>query len=69
MERKIDIYTTIQGDMWDGISFKVYGKEGYSRELLKANPRYSNTVIFSGGVELICPDISNDSDDSPPWRT
>ena len=55
--------------MWDSISFKVYGEDKYSKELTRTNPKYSNIIIFSGGIDLICPDISNiDSSTTPPWR-
>ena len=65
---KVDIYTTIQGDMWDGISYKVYGSDRYSKKLIKANISYANVVIFSSGVNLICPDIPDTSETLPPWR-
>lgn len=69
MIREVDIYKTIQGDLWDGISFKVYGEDKFSKELLRANPRYTNIAIFSGGIELICPDIPNTKNSTlPPWR-
>ncbi|MEI6857073.1 tail protein X [Psychrilyobacter sp.] len=69
MDKEVDIYTTVQGDMWDSISFKVYEEDKYSKELTRANPKYANIAIFSGGIDLICPDISNiDSSTTPPWR-
>lgn len=68
MDKKVDIYTTIQGDMWDGISHKVYGTDKYSKELVKQNPTYANVVVFSSGVNLICPDITISSETLPPWR-
>ncbi len=67
MNKEVDIYTTIQGDMWDGISYKVYGKDNVV-ELVQANPIYSNIVIFSDGIDLICPDISSKSENTLPWR-
>lgn len=69
MEREVDIYTTIQRDMWDGMSFKIYGADKYSRELLKANPQHMNIAIFGSGVEIICPEISKEKGSTlPPWR-
>ena len=69
MSQEVEIYRTIQGDMWDSISLKVYGTDRYSRELLKANPQHMNIVIFSSGVELICPEISQEESSTlPPWR-
>ena len=69
MTRVVDIYKTIQGDTWDNISFKVYGEDKFSKSLIRANPRYMNIAIFSGGIELICPYIPNTKNLSlPPWR-
>ena len=39
-------YTTIQGDMWDLIAYKVYGNERYINLLLEANQKLRNTAIF-----------------------
>lgn len=63
-------YTTIQGDMWDLIAYKVYGNERYINLLLEANQKHRNTAIFSAGVVLTCPDIHADylPEFLPPWR-
>lgn len=64
-----DIYTTTQGDTWDIIALKVYGSEKYMSHLLKSNPKHINTMFFSSGVEIICPDIESDIiDNLPPWK-
>jgi phage tail protein X len=69
LDKQVDIYTTIQGDTWDHISYKVYGKDKYSKDLMRANPKYLNVVFFSGGTLLICPDISEEETATlPPWR-
>ena len=39
-------YTTVQGDMWDAIAYKIFGNELYMNELLEANETYRNTAIF-----------------------
>lgn len=65
----MNTYTTILGDTWDMISFKVYGKEKYAKELAEANPKYINTVVFSAGTVLQVPDIIvSVSDSLPPWK-
>ena len=33
-------YTTIAGDMWDGIAYKTLGDEAYTDRLMKLNPQY-----------------------------
>ena len=64
-----DIYTTIAGDMWDAISYKIFGSEVYMAELMAANPAHASVVQFGGGVELVVPDISIAVASSlPPWK-
>lgn len=62
-------YTTIQGDMWDIISYRVYGTEMYIDKLIKANPEHVKTVIFDAGIKLNVPDVEIPSSDTlPPWK-
>lgn len=62
-------YTTVQGDMWDLISYKVYGSERYVSTLLGANPEYAETVVFPSGAVLACPDVGTPvSRFLPPWK-
>lgn len=63
------IYTTIQGDMWDMIAFKVYGNEYYMTELLHANQKYNDIVVFPAGISIICPEIDTATKKLiPPWK-
>lgn len=64
-------YYTTQGDMWDGISKKVYGNEKYAGEIMKANPEYAEVYIFGAEVELNIPDIDLTPKPKlmPPWRS
>ncbi len=62
-------YTTVQGDMWDLIAYKVYRNEAYLSKLLAANEAYREVAVFPSGVEILCPD--EDAETSgvlPPWR-
>lgn len=62
-------YTTIQGDMWDGIAKKLYGTESAMNVLLRANQQYSSTIVFNSGVELAVPEyIAPKTELLPPWR-
>ena len=62
-------YTTIQGDMWDLIAYKVYGKEVCMSKLLEANEALRGIAVFPSGVKIICPDIdAKTSNVLPPWR-
>lgn len=63
-------YTTVQGDTWDIVSYRVYGDEGFLGNLIAANPAHVNTVIFPVGVVLTVPEVTSSSTATnlPPWR-
>lgn len=61
-------YKTIQGDTFDGIAFKLWGDEKYMKALIQANLDYADILIFSPNVELIVPEIEEESDPLPFWR-
>lgn len=54
-------YTTIQGDTWDLIAYRLWGSEYLLPLLLEANPKHRETLFFSGDVVLNVPtiDITN----------
>ena len=64
-------YTTIQGETWDQIAYKVYGGEEYAAFLMANNYPFLNVLVFSAGTVLNTPDIPwyEESDELPPWRT
>ena len=66
----MDTYTTIQGDMWDSISQKIYGDVKYTDVLINANTEYHDTYIFGAGVVLETPEVDElgESSDLPPWK-
>lgn len=62
-------YTTVLGDAWDGIAFKLYGDEKYMKELIEANWKYTDVLVFSSGVVLTVPDVDkSETEDLPFWR-
>lgn len=63
-------YTTVQGDMWDAIAYKIFGNELYMNELMETNETYRNTAIFPEGITLNIPDINviQSSKILPPWK-
>lgn len=62
-------YTTIQGDMWDLIAYRVYGHESYMSTLLEANQGYNDIIVFPAGITLTCPDVgASTASTLPPWR-
>ncbi len=50
-------YTTIQGDTWDLIAYRLWGSEYLLPLLLEANQEYRNTIFFTGDVVLNVPDV------------
>lgn len=62
-------YTTIQGDMWDGIAKKTLGSEYYMDKLIDANPTHREMVIFSANITLTIPEVTTPSPQKlPPWK-
>ena len=65
-------YTTVSGDMWDIISFKVYGTTDYTGKLMAYNSDYlADNFVFPAGVVLQVPEIEMQDktlDMLPPWR-
>ena len=64
-----DTYTSIQGDTWDMIAYKVYGRESAMTQLIEANDALAHIAIFPSGVKLVCPPIAPEASRVlPPWR-
>lgn len=62
-------YTTIQGDTWDGIAYKLYGSSAQMTKLMEANPEHMRAVIFGAGVVLQVPELPQQPvSELPPWR-
>lgn len=65
----LNTYTTISGDTWDIIAYKVWGNEMYMDKLIKANLEHKDTFIFPAGVKLTLPEITLEVSESlPPWK-
>ncbi|MBG9479370.1 tail protein X [Lysinibacillus sphaericus] len=61
-------YTTIQGDMWDLIAYKLWGSEYLLPFLFEANPQYKDILIFEGGLLLKVPEVLvEDVTERPEW--
>lgn len=64
-------YTTLQGDTWDGIAYRLWGEERHMHTLMALNPDHMDTLIFSAGITLRLPDLAPASRDKtsqlPPW--
>lgn len=63
------MHRTKQGETWDMISLLAYGTPYKVAELIEANPKYSDVLIFDEGIILIIPQIEETKIDSlPPWK-
>ena len=63
-------YTTVQGDTWDLIAFRVYGSEKYMKLLAESNMPLVDYLILPSGTEINVPEIPENYDDSDTvfWR-
>lgn len=62
-------YTTVSGDTWDAIAYKMLGDETYTDKLITSNLQHRHTVIFSAGIVLDIPDTKTEvSAKLPPWK-
>lgn len=63
-------YTTIQGDTWDAISYKVYGDTKYTGWLMQNNFPLLDIFVFSAGTVLRTPAVpeGGNTADAPIWR-
>lgn len=62
-------YTTVQGQTWDMIAKEVYGDEKYAGYLMQVNNKLLDYFIFPAGVVLAVPELPDDEQGLPPWRT
>lgn len=66
---KHTLYTTIQGETWDQIAMKMYGRETAMHHLIAANHEHRLTLFFAAGVELVVPSIPEEREvDIPRWK-
>jgi len=67
----MNTYTTIQGDTWDGIAFRLWGREHLMSALLQANPDHADVLVFSAGIVLNVPEVNVNAiqpiTELPPW--
>ncbi len=63
-------YITRMGDTWDLIAFEQLGSCKYVSLLINENKDYCDTAIFSAGVTLSIPTITEKTkvENLPPWK-
>lgn len=62
-------YTTVQGDMWDSITFTQLGDTAYTDRLMNLNRQYRMYYTFPAGNVLTLPEPERRiSETLPPWK-
>lgn len=66
-------YTTVMGDMWDSIAYKLYRDCTAATEIMELNPTYRHYAIFPAGIKLTVPTnvikvTAAANTALPPWR-
>lgn len=63
-------YTTILGDTFDLVAYKMYGDSKAIKKIIEVNQVHCGTLIFSAGVELVIPPKEEVVTDEriAPWR-
>ncbi|MGL5904080.1 MAG: tail protein X [Cetobacterium sp.] len=64
------VYTTVFGDTFDIIAYKVYSDSKAVSKIIEANTEYSGTFIFEAGVKLLIPASEEviENGNIAPWR-
>lgn len=63
------MYSTISGDTFDLIAFKVFGDCKFVSDILLANRDLLHTLIFSAGVQINIPAVERKTKSKlPPWK-
>lgn len=62
-------YTTRQGDTWDVIAYRLWGRETLMHHLMQANADHGDVLVFGPDVVLAVPDVvvPPKTPDLPPW--
>lgn len=69
------VYHCSAGESFDSVALQIYGDEKYAAELLCANVKYCEKMVFTGGEELVLPvvEVAADADTggqigAAPWK-
>lgn len=65
--------TARQGEAWDQVAYRLWGREKLMHLLLEANPIHRDKVFFDGGEVLLVPDVAVAlqppvAPGLPPWK-
>lgn len=69
------VYRCSGGESFDSVALQIYGDEKYAAELLCANVKYCEKMVFTGGEELVLPVVEAAADPDTgaqigpaPWK-
>ncbi len=66
-------YVAKEGERWDTIAYKSYGRASLMQPIIEANPLVPITPRVAGGTILIIPvldeiESKTDKEKLPPWK-
>lgn len=66
-------YIAQQGERWDSIAHKAYGRPSLIKGIIEANPLVPITARLDGGTVLTIPvldeiNVQTDAEKLPPWK-
>ena len=64
-----EVYKTKSGDTWDMVAKNVYGDELYVSLLMSNNQELLDYFIFPEGIGLSLPEIPEEENLLPDWRS
>lgn len=63
------IYTTVLGNTWDSISYKLYKNSEFQDRLIALNLKYVDVALFMANEKIVYEDIEQvDYITTAPWR-
>ena len=68
VELHLDKYITILGDTFDNIAYKTLGDCKYIKEIINANRKYVDVMVFDAGIEINIPEIEEKTKGVVPWK-
>lgn len=66
-------YVVQDGERWDSIAYKAYGRADLAHVIIEANPKVPITARLAGGTVLEIPIleetlVKTDAELLPPWK-
>ena len=66
-------YIAKEGERWDQVAYKAYGRASLIKPIIEANPVVPITPRLAAGTVLVIPviaetDVKTDAELLPPWK-